>query len=72
MCIGWAHASPKKYTRMLSHVMVTVELAAMITPIIALGNREEGKQGWDETQSGYTDSMLWKHSILYCYVVIKL
>ena len=34
---GWAHASPKEYTRMLSHLMVTVELAAMITPIIALG-----------------------------------
>jgi hypothetical protein len=35
--LNWAHSSPRQYTRMLSHLMVTVELAAMITPIIAIG-----------------------------------
>jgi hypothetical protein len=35
--MSWAHSAPRQYTRVLSHVMVTVELAAMITPLIAIG-----------------------------------
>jgi len=33
----WARSAPRAYTRALSHLLVTVELAAMMTPVIAVG-----------------------------------
>jgi hypothetical protein len=35
--IGLAHQFPKLYLRVLSHVIMTIELVSLLTPMIAMG-----------------------------------